>query len=132
MAPSNSIDLEIFGPSLRELGIEPLQWGNYHPPFNALLFLPITFLDYPRAFILWSFISLLLYVALILVLLQTYGLLSFRWLRLSSVLLLWEPVTSNIFLGQLSIALSCGIIGSFFYCGASRTAWLASVWAWRP
>jgi len=107
--------IDIFGPNLRALGLSLLQFeklDNYHPPFTALLFLPFSFLHFPWAFMLWNVFSLLIYVGLVLLLLQSYGLLTARWLRLSSVLLLWEPFTSSIFLGQLSVALSFAIIFS--------------------
>lgn len=114
---------DIFGPNLRALGLSLLQFDkldNYHPPFTALLFLPFSFLHFPWAFMLWNVFSLLLYVGLVLLLLQSYGLLTGQWLRLASVLLLWEPFTSNSFLGQLSAALSFAIISGHLLLHAGR------------
>ena len=115
--------IEIYGLPLRHLGQQLLQLqmlDNYHPPFNAILFLPFSFLPYRPAFFLWNFFSLLIYVGLILVLLQSLGLLTFRSVRASAVLLLWEPFVSNIFLGQLSLPLSVLTIGGFLLLQANR------------
>jgi len=112
--------IEIYGLPLRQLGPHLLQWDNYHPPFNAILFLPFSLLPYTEAFVLWNSISLLIYVALVLFLLQTYSLTSFRSVRLSALLLLWEPFVSNIFLGQSSLLLSVLTISGFLLLQANR------------
>ena len=76
--------IEIYGLPLRHLGQQLLQLqmlDNYHPPFNAILFLPFSFLPYRPAFFLWNFFSLLIYVGIILGLLKSLGLLTFRSVR---------------------------------------------------
>jgi len=115
--------IELYGAPFRALAMTLLQlenYDNFHTPFSALLFLPLSFLPYPTAFIFWNFLSLLLFVGLVVLLLRAYGLLTFRWLRLSTVLLLWEPFTANIFLGQISIALSAGVVVSFALLRAKK------------
>jgi hypothetical protein len=113
-------NIEIYGPPLRQIGGHLMQWENYHPPFNAILFLPFLFLPYTTAFIVWNFVSLIIYIALVLVLLRSYGLLTFRSVRLSALLLLWEPFLGNIFLGQSSLAISVLAISGFLFLQAKR------------
>jgi len=69
---------DIFGPNLRELGFTLFHFealDNYHPPFTALFFCPflpaLSLGIHPV-----EFISLLLYIGLGLLLLQSYGLLT--------------------------------------------------------
>lgn len=113
-------NIQIYGAPLRQIGGHLLQWDNYHPPFNAILFLPFLFVPYGTAFIVWNFISLVIYIALVLILLRSYGLLTFRLVRLSAVLLLWEPFVSNIFLGQSSLSVSVLTISGFLLLQANR------------
>jgi uncharacterized membrane protein (DUF2068 family) len=113
-------NIEIYGPPLQQIGGHLMQWENYHPPFNAILFLPFLFFSYTTAFIVWNFVSLIIYIALVLVLLRSYGLLTFRSVRLSALLLLWDPFLGNIFLGQSSLPISALAISGFLLLRANR------------
>ena len=86
---------------------------NFHPPFNALLFLPFSFVPHPWAFISWNIIATLAYAVLIYGLLEAYGIATFRTLQLGTLLLIWEPFVGNIALGQVSTVLALLIIGGF-------------------
>ena len=101
---AQQFQVSIFEPGIR----------NFHPPFNAVLFLPLSYVPYPRAFIIWNAVSVLCYVTLVYLLLSSYRIATSRVLLLSSLLLLWVPFTSNIALGQTSIVLALFICGGFF------------------
>lgn len=105
----------IYGPEFRKasLGIFPFPTDNYHPPFNALVFLPFSYLPYAWAFQIWSALSLAAYVATVVALLKAYGLYREPWWRISAFLLLWEPFTASVGLGQISALLAFVIIVGF-------------------
>jgi len=60
-----------------------------HPPFEALLYLPLAYVSYPVAFVLWAIIN-------VLVLLLTVALLSPYMTELKAI---WTPLPVLIFLG---------------------------------
>ncbi|HEU5360423.1 MAG TPA: glycosyltransferase family 87 protein, partial [Candidatus Deferrimicrobiaceae bacterium] len=72
----------------------------YHPPFNAILFLPFSYFPYKAAFKLWNLVNLALYVFLIFLILRKLNILDRKVLLKSSFLFLWYPFASNIGLGQ--------------------------------
>jgi len=77
-----------------------------HPPFEALIFLPLTFLSYSRAFLLWGVVNLGLLCVTALVL-RTF-LISLREVSLFDLLLLslgFFPVFANFHQGQDAILL---------------------------
>lgn len=86
---------------------------NFHPPFNALLFAPFTLLPYPTALALWTFLSLLLYLATGFIVLQQLAIrLSFpAAVLLVGMALCWYPFQQHIYLGQISLLLIICIIG---------------------
>lgn len=86
---------------------------NFHPPFNALLFLPISYIPYTSAFISWNIVSTLIYVWTIYLLLRAYGLATFRRLQLCTILLVWEPFSNTVALGQISTMLAFLIVWGF-------------------
>jgi hypothetical protein len=116
--------LDIYTPFSREevagLGVrEELGFGirsNAHPPLNALLIVPLTFLSYSWATLIWTLLSMGLLVFLTQVLLVELKLpLSSRWRWIGSLLVLnWYPVWLHLHLGQLTILLF----------GCTTAAWL--------
>jgi len=108
-------DTNIYGPSLKALAMKlfGFEAENYHPPFNALLFIPLSYLPYRGAFVVWSVLSLVGFGVLVVYSLHAYGMAKYPWLPLSSLLLLWKPFTSSIWLGQLSVFLALLIVLGF-------------------
>ncbi len=86
---------------------------SFHPPFNAILFVPLTFLSYNTAFLLWTILSVLLYLAMLALLRHEFQIdLPRHWLLLLvGLALCWRPFLVQIHLGQLSIYLISCIIG---------------------
>lgn len=77
-----------------------------HPPFEALLFLPLTFLPYTAAFTLWNTINLGLLCAICMLLRQSVGLLRHLALwKLVLIALAFFPIFANFHQGQDAIAL---------------------------
>lgn len=78
---------------------------NFHPPFDALLFVPFSFLPYPDAFIIWSLLSILLYLAIIaLVLYELHRDLFLPWfVVIAGLALFWEPFRFHMHYGQFTI-----------------------------
>jgi alpha-1,2-mannosyltransferase len=105
----------IYGAPLSSLSMELFDFEakNFHPPFDALLFMPLSYLPYRAAFALWSLLSLLSFGALVVYSLNACGLARYPWLPLSALLLLWKPFTASIWLGQVSIVLAFLIVLGF-------------------
>jgi Glycosyltransferase family 87 len=95
---------------------------NFHPPFNAILFLPFSYLPYPTAFTLWNLLNLFLYALLIYIVLRNFDLLQRDIILRSSYLFLWIQFINHIGLGQSSIVLSILIVGGYFLIRSGREA----------
>jgi len=93
---------------------------NYHPPFNAILFLPFSYFPYKAAFKLWNLVNFALYVFLIFLILRNLNILNRTILLQSSFLFLWYPFITTVGLGQLSIVLSILIVGAYFLIASRR------------
>ena len=85
---------------------------NFHPPINALLFVPLSFLPYSSAIIIWSFLSILFYfITIVIVINELQIQLPPRLLILiTGLALMYYPFLGHIALGQLSLLLSLLII----------------------
>ena len=107
--------VNIYGDPLKTLSMELFNFEtrNYHPPFDALLFMPISYLPYRAAFVIWSLLSLLSFGVLVVYSLNACGLARYPWLPLSALLLLWKPFTASIWLGQVSVILALLIVLGF-------------------
>jgi uncharacterized membrane protein len=85
-----------------------------HPPFEALMFVPLTFLSYVEAFVLWNLLNLgmLAAIARLLrpVLLSLNGILLWEWLL---ALLAFFPVFANFLQGQDAILLLLIVVLGF-------------------
>jgi len=84
----------------------------YHPPFDALLFLPLAYLSYPTAYAVWVLLNLLVLLAVVRLLLPYL-----QSLPLSLVVLFWLsvvfPVFLSLFQGQMSILLLLTYVATF-------------------
>jgi hypothetical protein len=99
---------------------------NYHPPFLAVLFVPLAYLPYHLAFFLWAGLSLLLYLYLLWLVGRT---LHFR-LTLAELLLgiglalLWMPLQYHLIEGQLGI-----LVAACVFTAWSRSRQRQNVWS---
>jgi hypothetical protein len=93
--------------------IAPYPIVNFHPPFNALLFVPLTLLPYNQAVLLWSALSCLLYLGIGLVVLRELQIsLAPHWrLLLLGLGMCWYPFQAHVALGQLSLVVAACVIG---------------------
>lgn len=94
-------------------GYTGLPAANNHPPFDAILFIPLTLVSYSVAAVLWSLLSLVLYFLIgHIVLIELQLQLERSWMvLLLGVALCWYPLQLHISTGQLSIPLSACVIG---------------------
>ena len=107
----------IYGEDIRNLENEMLGFkglSNFHPPFNALLFLPFTIITYKKAFIIFGMISLIL--LLLINQLVVRGLeLNKEWcLNLTCFTLCWYPFICCLGNGQSSMIIAACLIGGWF------------------
>jgi hypothetical protein len=96
----------------RRLTGRPTPLLYYHPPFDALLFLPLAYLSYPTAYAVWVIVNLLVLLAVVHLLLPYLQALS-----LPLVVLFWLSVVFPVFLalfqGQMSILLLLVYVATF-------------------
>jgi hypothetical protein len=92
--------------------IAPYPIVNFHPPFNVLLFAPLTVLPYDQAVLVWSALSCLLYLGIgYTVLFELRIPLAHHWrLLLLGLALCWYPFQAHIALGQLSLLVAACVI----------------------
>lgn len=91
----------------------PYGFANNHPPFDTVLFLPLTLLPYDQAIMLWSVLALLLYLLCgELVLRELKIAIARHWkLLLAGLALCWYPFQAHIALGQWSMLIVAGVLG---------------------
>jgi hypothetical protein len=100
---------------------EPLyraeSFTNIHPPFDALLFAPLTLLPYDMAVLAWSVLSGLLFIGIGLIVLRVLQIsLAPHWrLLLLGLGLCWYPFQAHIALGQLSLLVIACLIGCWVF-----------------
>jgi hypothetical protein len=105
--------------------------SNYHPPFNVVLFLPLTFMPYAAAVALWSLLSLVLYAAAGWIILRELGLgASINVWLIIGLALCWDPFISHIALGQLSLLLVGCIIGAWSCLRHNHDSWAGFLIGW--
>jgi hypothetical protein len=95
---------------------------NYHPPFNALFFVPLTYLPYDVVALLWGIVSILLYVGIGALVLRELSIhLPTNWLvLLVGLALCWYPFQSHLALGQLSLPLAACVFGCWWLLRRQR------------
>jgi hypothetical protein len=107
----------LYGDDISKLENEMLGFSripNFHPPFNALLFLPLSFLSYQDAFVFIGILSI--FLLLLINVLVVEGLkLSGEWfLNITCVTLYWHPVFFCLMNGQSSMIIAACLIGGWF------------------
>ena len=103
--------LSIYGESIARIAdtlIPPgsVRLENFHPPFTALLSLPLSRLSYPDAFTALGVITLLLWVGMIIAVTRRYTLSTTLILPL---LLLWYPFLYATGTGNISMVIAAGV-----------------------
>ena len=88
---------------------------NFHPPFNALLFLPLSFLPYNKAFVVLGVISLILLLLINQLVVRGLELNNEWFLNYVCFTLCWFPVLYCLILGQSSMIIAACLIGGWFY-----------------
>ncbi len=91
----------------------PEQVNNFHPPFMALLFWPLTFLPYDVAITLWNILSIVCYLGVGAIIgRELYiKLARHQFILLLGLALCWYPFAAHIALGQISLQLILSLIG---------------------
>jgi hypothetical protein len=98
---------------------------NYHPPFVALLFVPLAWLPYHLAFFVWSALSIVLYLYLWwLVWRGLHFRLSGSDLLLGiGLALLWTPLQSHLAEGQLGMVIAACVCTAWFRSRQRESVW---------
>jgi len=94
------------------LGASTIQ--NFHPPFNALLFLPFSFLSYDKAFVVLGVISLILLLLINQLVVKDLELNGEWFLNFTCFTLCWYPFISCLGNGQSSMIIAACLIGGWF------------------
>ena len=97
---------------------------NFHPPFNALLFLPLCFLPYETAYIVLGIISIILLLMINQLVVRGLEISGEWFLNLSCFTLLWYPVFYCLGTGQSSMIIAACLIGGWF-CLRSEKEYIA-------
>ncbi len=87
---------------------------NFHPPFNAVLFLPLSFFTYKTAFIVLDIISLILLLLINQLVVRGLELNGEWFLNLTCFSLYWYPVFYCLGTGQSSMIISACLVGGWF------------------
>jgi len=113
----------LYGDDITKLERELSGFGgiqNFHPPFNALLYLPLSFFSYNTAFILLSVISIVFLFLINQFIVSGLKLSSEWFLNLMCFTLLWYPVFYCLGSGQSSIIITFCLITGWFSLRHSR------------
>ena len=117
----------LYGKDIAKLENEILGFGgiqNFHPPFNALLFLPLSFLTYETAYIILGIFSIILLLMINLCIVKGLELKSEWFLNLTCFTLCWYPVIACLGAGQSSMIIAACLIGGWF-CLRSEKVYIA-------
>ena len=104
----------LYGEDISKLENEILGFSripNFHPPFNALLFLPLSFLSYQNAFVFIGVLSILLLLLINVLVVEGLNLSGEWFLNITCFTLYWHPVFSCLMNGQSSMIIAACLIG---------------------
>jgi hypothetical protein len=107
----------LYGEDIKKLENEMLGFNgppNFHPPFNALLFLPFSFLSYQTAYVILGVISLILLLMINQLVVRGLELNNEWFLNYACFTLCWYPVLHCLILGQSSMIIAACLIGGWF------------------
>jgi hypothetical protein len=107
--------------------LKALGWErNDHPPFNALVFVPLSFVPYETAFVVLSVVSLAAYVLIGWMVVDGLGLPRPCWFYYCTLGVWWYPFVYGIALGQSSLILACLLVAGW-YAERRNRFWLAGL-----
>jgi Glycosyltransferase family 87 len=97
---------------------------NVHPPLTALLLVPLTFLSFPVATLIWTLGCVLLLGGLVYLLVKELDLpLASPWWQIVALIMLsWYPVWLHLHLGQFTILLAALIFAAWYALRRGRDA----------
>ena len=100
------------------------QLHDLHPPFEELLFVPLTYLSFLPAYVVWTFLNVVMLILSLVILRRTFA----ETERLSPLFLIlsvtaFAPVVRALIQGQDSILLLLLVTVSLFLLGSGRDVW---------
>lgn len=107
----------LYGEDLTKLANEMLSFSgipNFHPPFNALMFLPLSFLSYETAFVVLAVLSVVLLLLINQFIVRGLGFGSEWFLNFTCFTLWWYPVTYCLGTGQSSMIIAACLVSGWF------------------
>lgn len=107
----------LYGEDIAKLEKELVGFGgieNFHPPFNALLYLPLSFLSYNNAFLALGAISVILLLLINKFIVKGLELSGEWFLNFACFTLCWYPVFNCIGAGQSSMIIAACLIGGWY------------------
>lgn len=108
---------ELYGKDISKLENEMLGFSripNFHPPFNAILFLPLSFLSYQNAFVFIGILSILLLLLINVLVVEGLKFNGEWFLNITCFTLYWHPVFFCLMNGQSSMIIAACLIGGWF------------------
>jgi len=109
--------VSLYGEEIKKLENELLGFNgppHFHPPFNAVLFLPLSFFNYKTAFVVLDIVSLILLLLINQLVVRGLELNGEWFLNLTCFSLYWYPVFYCLGTGQSSMIISACLISGWF------------------
>ena len=107
----------VYGEDIKKLENEMLGFHGpptIHPPFNAVLFLPLSFFNYKTAFVILDIVSIILLLLINRLVVKGIELNKEWFLNITCFSLYWYPVFYCLGTGQSSMIIATCIIGGWF------------------
>jgi alpha-1,2-mannosyltransferase len=116
---------------LNEVSIYEVDPKNNHPPTTAIIFLPFAFLAYLTALQLWTVLSTILYLFVLLCIVRSLGIFlpKVGWFLGLGIALCWYPFQAHLALGQISIILIACLIGGWVLLQRKQDYWAGLLFA---
>jgi hypothetical protein len=114
----------LYGENITKLSKEMLGFNgieNFHPPFNALLFMPLSFLNYQTAYVALGLISIVLLLLINQLVVKGLNLGDEWFLNLMCFTLLWYPVFYCLGTGQSSMIIAACLVSGWFCLRSEKT-----------
>lgn len=126
-AHSLRLGSSLYGEDIKKLENEMLGFKepqNFHPPFNAILFFPLSFFSYQTASVILGIVSLMLLLLINQLVVKGLKLNGEWFLNITCFSLYWHPVFYCLANGQSSMIISACLIGGWF-CLRFEKSWVA-------
>ncbi|MCK4499583.1 DUF2029 domain-containing protein [Candidatus Babeliales bacterium] len=117
----------VYGEDIKNLENEMLGFHGpptIHPPFNAVLFLPLSFFDYKTAFVVLDIVSLILLLLINQLVVRGLELNKEWFVNLTCFSLYWYPVFYCLGTGQSSMIIAACLVSGWF-CLRFKKAYIA-------